>query len=159
MDNICRGVETFNLSLSHTTASRSVVPIGNVPSASLVVTPPIVSDSGRGMAALAEVRLKQEVKTLNTQMRTLTKQLAKLEEMVQSQQPVKDPRVPRSTAGFVFNHEALIAKRHELGLTQAQMTQLLGVSSLTAYKWETVAVHPRDKKFGLLQEVRKTGPR
>ena len=103
--------------------------------------------------------LKQAVKTLNTQMRALTKQVAKLEAMLQSQQPEKEPRVSRSSAGFVFDHEALIAKRHELGLTQAQMAQLLGVSNLTAYKWETGAVHPRDSKLGRLQEVLKMGPR
>jgi DNA-binding transcriptional regulator YiaG len=96
---------------------------------------------------------------LSTQVRSLTKQLAKLEALVQSQQPEKEPRAPRSSAGFVFDHEALIAKRHELGLTQAQMAQLLGVSNLTAYKWETGAVHPRDSKLGRLQEVLKMGPR
>lgn len=103
--------------------------------------------------------LKQEVKSLSTQVRSLTKQLAKLEALVQSQVPQKEPRAPRSSAGFVFDHEALIAKRHELGLTQAQMAQLLGVSNLTAYKWETGAVHPRDSKLGRLQEVLKMGPR
>ncbi|WCT26727.1 helix-turn-helix domain-containing protein [Acidovorax temperans] len=103
--------------------------------------------------------LKQEVKSLSTQVRSLTKQLAKLEALVQSQLPEKEPRVSRSAAGFVFNHEALIAKRHELGLTQAQMAQLLGVSNLTAYKWETGAVQPRDKKLARLQEVLKMGPR
>lgn len=103
--------------------------------------------------------LKQEVKSLSTQVRSLTKQLAKLEALVQSQVPQKEPRTPRSSSGFVFNHEALIAKRHELGLTQAQMAQLLGVSSLSAYKWETGAVHPRDSKLGRLQEVLKMGPR
>lgn len=55
MDNIYRGGETLNLSLNHTTASHSVAPIGKVPSASLMVAPFIVSDSGRGMATLAEV--------------------------------------------------------------------------------------------------------
>ena len=104
--------------------------------------------------------LKQEVKSLSTQVRSLTKQLAKLEEaLVQSQVPQKEPRAPRSSAGFVFNHEALIAKRHELGLTQAQMAQLLGVSSLTAYKWETGAVHPRESKLERVQVVLKMGPR
>ena len=103
--------------------------------------------------------LKQEVKSLSTQVRSLSKQLAKLEALVQSQLPEKEPRVSRSAAGFVFDHEALIAKRHELGLTQAQMAQLLGVSNLTAYKWETGAVHPRDSKLGRLQEVLKMGPR
>ena len=103
--------------------------------------------------------LKQEVKSLSTQVRSLTKQLAKLEALVQSQVPQKEPRTPRSSSGFVFNHEALIAKRHELGLTQAQMAQLLGVSNLTVYKWETGAVQPRDKKLARLQEVLKMGPR
>ena len=72
--------------------------------------------------------------------------------IVQSQLPQKEPRASRSSAGFVFDHEALIAKRHELGLTQAQMAQLLGVSSLTAYKWETGAVHPATRN---LRDCRK----
>jgi DNA-binding XRE family transcriptional regulator len=103
--------------------------------------------------------LKQEVKALSGQVRTLTKQLARMEKLLQSQQPTKEPRVPRSPDGFVFDHEALIAKRHELGLTQAQMAQLLGVSSLSAYKWETGSVHPRAKQLERLQEVLKMGPR
>lgn len=103
--------------------------------------------------------LKQEVKSLSSQVRSLTKQLAKLEALVPSQVPQKEPRAPRSSAGFVFNHEALIAKRHELGLTQAQMAHLLGVSSLTAYKWETGAVHPRESKLERVQVVLKMGPR
>ena len=103
--------------------------------------------------------LKQEVKSLSTQVRSLSKQLAKLEALVQSQLPEKEPRVSRSAAGFVFDHEALIAKRHELGLTQAQMAQLLGVSNLTVYKWETGAVQPRDKKLARLQEVLKMSSR
>ena len=39
------------------------------------------------------------------------------------------------------------------------MAQLLGVSNLTAYKWETGAVHPREAKLARLQEVLKLGLR
>lgn len=103
--------------------------------------------------------LKQEVKALSSQVNQLTKQLDKLAKVVQSQEPVKEPRAPRATGEFVFDHEALIAKRQELGFSRTQMAQLLGVSSLSVYKWETSGVHPRAKQLERVQEVLKMGHR
>ena len=45
-------------------------------------------------------------------------------------------------------------------LRRQQLVAILRtMSNLTAYKWETGAVHPRDKKLARLQEVLKMGPR
>lgn len=53
----------------------------------------------------------------------------------------------------------LIEKRAALGITQKQMAQLLGASSLSVYKWETGHVHPRTAQLERIAEVLKLGKR
>ena len=103
--------------------------------------------------------LKQEVKALSGQVRSLSKQLEKLAKWVEGQQPVKEPRASRPSSSAVFDHQALIAKRKDLGLTQPQMAQLLGASSISVYKWETGSVQPRSKQLERIQAVLKMGKR
>lgn len=103
--------------------------------------------------------LKQEVKALSGQVRSLTKQLEKLAKWVEGQQPVKEPREPRTSSSAAFDHQALIFKRKDLGLTQQQMAQLLGASSISVYKWETGSVQPRAKQLERIQAVLKMGKR
>lgn len=103
--------------------------------------------------------LKQEVKALSGQVRSLTKQLEKLAKWVEGQQPVKEPRAPRTSSSAAFDHQALISKRKDLGLTQPQMAQLLGASSISVYKWETGSVQPRAKQLERIQTVLKMGKR
>ena len=53
----------------------------------------------------------------------------------------------------------LIDKRAALGITQKQMAQLLGASSVSVYKWETGRVHPRAAQLERIAEVLKLGKR
>lgn len=59
----------------------------------------------------------------------------------------------------VFNAERLKAKRQALGLSQAQMAALLGISSLSQWKWESGQVTPRASKLVRYFEVMAMGKR
>jgi DNA-binding transcriptional regulator YiaG len=61
-------------------------------------------------------------------------------------------RVRFSAAGFA-------TKRQKLGLSAAAVAQLLGVSSLSVYKWETGKARPRAKHLQAIAQFRKMGRR
>ena len=84
--------------------------------------------------------LKRDLKDLAGQVRSLAKALQKSLTAAERQQPRRQS--PDSSAGtpaaanrrgraFVFSHEALVAKRQAFHMTQKEMAQLLGVSSLS----------------------------
>ena len=96
--------------------------------------------------------LKRELKELRALVRTNQKVL----KSVQPEQPVEEAKSARAPR---FSAEAFAAQRTRLGLTQAQMAQLLGASTLSVYKWETGKVHPRAAQLARIAEVRKLGKR
>ena len=65
----------------------------------------------------------------------------------------------KTTRQIRFSAQALIDKRAALGLTQKQMAALLGVSSLSVYKWESGHVQPRAAQLQRIAEVLKLGKR
>ena len=69
------------------------------------------------------------------------------------------PVEPAKARTGTFSHETLIAKREALGFTQKQMAALIGVSSLSVYKWESGRVTPRAAQLERLQAVLKMGVR
>lgn len=124
--------------------------------------------------------LKRDLKALATQVRILTKAQEKMEATAERQQaaqgrskalsdshPKQAAVEAEGAAGgkgrggrkFTFSHEALIAKRHALHLTQKEMARLLGVSVVSVYKWETGEVTPRAAQLERLREVLKMGVR
>lgn len=124
--------------------------------------------------------LKRDLKALATQVRILTKAQEKADATAERQQAAQgrskalsDSHPKQATveaegaAGgngrggrkFTFSHEALIAKRHALHLTQKEMARLLGVSVVSVYKWETGEVTPRAAQLERLREVLKMGVR
>ena len=66
---------------------------------------------------------------------------------------------PKKSKQIQFDAQVLIEKRAALGITQKQMAQLLGASSLSLYKWETGHVHPRAAQLERIAEVLKLGKR
>jgi len=58
-----------------------------------------------------------------------------------------------------FSGEAFAALRQKLDLTQAQMAQLIGSSSLSVSKWESGNVQPRAKQLEAINAVWKIGKR
>ena len=66
---------------------------------------------------------------------------------------------PKKSKQIPFDAQVLIDKRAALGITQKQMAQLLGASSISVYKWETGHVHPRAAQLERIAEVLKLGKR
>lgn len=112
--------------------------------------------------------LKRDVKELTGQVRSLTKALQKA--VVAAERSPVPQQQEHSPAGaqepgkrkgraFVFSHEVLIAKRQAFHMTQKEMAQLLGVSPLSVYKWESGQVTPRQAQLVRVREVLKMGVR
>ena len=59
----------------------------------------------------------------------------------------------------MFSAERLKAKRQALGLSQAQMAALLGISTLSQWKWESGQVTPRASTLARYFEVMAMGKR
>lgn len=110
--------------------------------------------------------LKRDVKELTGQVRSLAKALERAMATAERQAPQQQaedasdqgPGKRRGRA-FVFSHEALAAKRQAFGMTQKEMAHLLGVSTLSVYKWETGQVTPREAQLVHVREVLKMGVR
>jgi len=110
--------------------------------------------------------LKRDVKELTSQVRSLTKALERAIVGAEQRRPAQQaeaaseqgPATRRGRA-FVFSHEALVAKRQAFQMTQKEMARLLGVSSLSVYKWEKGTVTPREAQLVRVRKVLKMGVR
>jgi DNA-binding transcriptional regulator YiaG len=73
----------------------------------------------------------------------------------------KEAKEERKKPGrkVIFTAEAFAAQRAALGITQAQMAQLLGASPLSVYKWESGKVQPRAAQLERILGMRKLGKR
>lgn len=58
-----------------------------------------------------------------------------------------------------FSPKRLAANRLRLGLSAAKFAQLLGVSALSVYKWESGKTRPRASQIARIAEVRGLGKR
>ncbi|WP_287983500.1 helix-turn-helix transcriptional regulator [Diaphorobacter sp.] len=124
--------------------------------------------------------LKRDLKVLTSQVRTLTNVQEKTDaaaerpqaaqrrsKTLSGSQPTQVASGGLEAAGgkargghkSTFSHEALIAKRHALHLTQKDMARLLGVSVVSLYKWETGEVMPRAAQLERVRKVLKMGVR
>lgn len=98
--------------------------------------------------------LKRKVKELSSQLHSVKKASARAAPVAGVEPVAKRPGRKRA-----FNAERLKAKRLSLGLSQAQMAQLLGISSLSQWKWESGQVTPRASMLGQYFEVMSMGKR
>jgi len=101
--------------------------------------------------------LKREVKALTSQLKATQRQVKATD--APKAKAVTENVTPKKSRQIQFDAQALIEKRAALGLTQKQMAQLLGASSLSVYKWETGHVHPRAAQLERIAEVLKLGKR
>jgi len=101
--------------------------------------------------------LKREVKALTSQLKATQRQVKVTD--VPKAKLVAEETSPKQSKQIQFDAKMLIEKRAALGLTQKQMAQLLGASSLSVYKWETGHVHPRAAQLERIAEVLKLGKR
>lgn len=100
--------------------------------------------------------LKRRIKDLESQVKSLSRAAPQCIEV-----PHQDPAVSRGKPGrkVVFGAAELLALRKHLDFTQAQMATLLGVSSLSIYKWESGQVTPRAAQLEKILAIRKIGKR
>ena len=101
--------------------------------------------------------LKREVKALTSQLKATERQVKAAD--VPKAKAVTENVTPKKSKQIQFDAQALIDKRAALGISQKQMAQLLGASSLSVYKWETGHVHPRAAQLERITEVLKLGRR
>lgn len=101
--------------------------------------------------------LKREVKALTSQLKATQRQVKAAD--VPKAKAVTENVTPKKSKQIQFDAQALMDKRATLGITQKQMAQLLGASSLSVYKWETGHVHPRAVQLERIAEVLKLGKR
>ncbi len=97
--------------------------------------------------------LKRDIKALRADLKANAK-------VVKAVMPAR--AVPETTTGeskLRFSAERFAAQRAKLGLSQAQMAQLLGVSGLSVYKWESGKVRPRAAQLERIAAIRKLGKR
>ena len=101
--------------------------------------------------------LKREVKMLTSQLKATQRQI-KVADVPKAKAVIEDVTSKKSKQ-IQFDAQVLINKRAALGITQREMAQLLGASSLSVYKWETGRVHPRAAQLERIVEVLKLGKR
>ncbi len=105
--------------------------------------------------------LKKQVKALQTQVNQLGRARP---EPVRSAPPaasVAGAVAPRGKPGrkVVFTAERLKTQRARLGFTQEQMARLLGVSSLSIWKWESGGAMPRASRVPKVLRLLALGKR
>ncbi|RQO81583.1 transcriptional regulator [Acidovorax sp. FJL06] len=101
--------------------------------------------------------LKREVKALTAQLKATQRQVKVAD--TPKAHAVAEEATSKKSRQIQFNAQALIEKRAALGVTQKQMAQLLGASSLSVYKWESGQVHPRAAQLKRIAEVLTLGKR
>lgn len=96
--------------------------------------------------------LKKEVKSLQSSLNRLEKKRTAPSSSGSMAKPSptakSTPDTPRGKPGrkVTFTAERLKTQRTRLGFTQEQMAQLLGVSGLSIWKWETGGAVPRTSR-------------
>ena len=110
---------------------------------------------------------RSEIAALKKQLKSLQALVGRLSKV--SSTPVKSasntstnaPAAPKGKPGrkVLFTAERLKAERARMGLTQLQMAQLLGTSSLSIWKWESGKASPRASKVPKLIELMSLGKR
>lgn len=108
--------------------------------------------------------LKREIKALQSSGRRLQRDLnrpARPPARATAPEAPETPETPRRRGRqpAPYSAAAFAATRQRLGLTQAQMGRLLGVSPLSIYKWETGQVMPRAAPLAKIADLKKMGVR
>ena len=101
--------------------------------------------------------LKREVRALTSQLK-ITQRQVKVADETKAKAVIEETR-SKKPRQVQFNAQALGEKRAALGITQKEMAQLLGASSLSVYKWESGQVHPRAAQLERIAQVLKLGKR
>lgn len=103
---------------------------------------------------------RSDIASLKRDLKALASQVKQLARQQQKASPSADPRPPTGTRRpAVFSAEKFAALRSHLGVTQAQLAQMLGASALSVYKWESGKVQPRAAQSERIAALMKLGKR
>lgn len=106
--------------------------------------------------------LKKQLAAIHPQLRAMAKTIAKAVPASEKKPASEgDSAAQKSKPGrkVLFTPERLQEARKRMGFTQAQMATLLGVSSLTIYKWESAQAAPRASRTPAVLEALALGKR
>ena len=105
----------------------------------------------------ASAQFRTDIAALKRSVLTLEKQLAR-------QEKTASKNFPSSTGtddsqGVRFSSKGFASHRRRLGLSAAEMGELLGVSAQTVYHWESGKTQPRRHQLGIISAIRGMGKR
>jgi DNA-binding XRE family transcriptional regulator len=105
--------------------------------------------------------LKKTVKSLEATVRQLVKLANRTGATAAAPAKVAkaDKAAPSPRSHGAFDASAFAEHRKQMGLTQAQWAKVVGVSSLSIYKWEKGGVQPREKQLAAIREAMSLGKR
>jgi DNA-binding XRE family transcriptional regulator len=105
----------------------------------------------------ATAQHRRDIAALKRQVVQLQRQVTLLSRKVLGAPPAvaSDPTAKRVR----FAAKGLRSQRNRLGLSQADLGTLLGVSAQSIYNWESESAHPRDEQLAKLAALRGIGKR
>jgi len=108
--------------------------------------------------------LKKSISSYRSQIADLKRRTQALEQQVKRQGKVVAKAVPAKAeddgGGKIrFSAKGFAAQRQRLGLSAAALAQILGVSALSVYKWESGKTRPRAKQLEAIATLRGMGKR
>lgn len=99
---------------------------------------------------------RSEIASLKRRIDTLERQAKRTAKVVARVQPVQESN---GDTKHRFSAKGLATHRQRLGLSAADYGALLGVSSLSVYKWESGQARPRARYLPAIAAVRSMGKR
>jgi DNA-binding transcriptional regulator YiaG len=108
--------------------------------------------------------LKKSVSQYRSQIADLKRRMQALEQQIKRLGKATAKAVPaqaedEGAANLRFSAKGLAAQRRRLGLSAASVAKLLGVSTLSVYKWESGKTRPRAKQIEAIATLRGMGKR
>ena len=94
--------------------------------------------------------MKRRMQAMERQLKATTRQTARVSKAVA---PAEDERGGQ----LRFSAERFAKQRQKLALSAAEFARILGVSSLSVYKWEQGKTRPRAAQLATIAKARKLG--
>ncbi len=101
---------------------------------------------------------RRDIAALKRTNEQLTRRLNVLEKQ-EKQRGGKVAPAPEDSAGIRFSAKGLASHRERLGLSAADMGELIGVTGQTIYAWEQGRSRPRDSQLPAIAIIRDMGVR
>jgi DNA-binding transcriptional regulator YiaG len=108
----------------------------------------------------ATASYRHEIATLKKRVQDLERNLKRATRS--AGRPAPSAKSSEGSAGnkqLRFSASRFAATRQKLGISAASMAKLLGVSSLSVYKWESGKTRPRHAQLEAIASVRRIGKR